>query len=294
VSIQLDGLRDLPLFDPLFSRLERRSRAFFDFSTKILQIPDNTPVYLPSVNPFGSPAGGVIYAFNVKVRAGQAVFIDPVVAVGYDYEIGDGDPNFASVLLPEIGDNNFSLYLFDGTNYVFETFIRSDEEYLFDSGGVDRFRIMGIEASAVLDPNDATSFPTALTFVSDGSFTGSMIPIVVNQVDIDINPGSDLNCFNPDGHGVIPVAIFGTSDLSISDIDPDSLTLQGLAIKMVGKSNRYLVHTDYVNEDVFPDLIVQFEDSDGWMGNGEEMARLTGALYDGTPIEGDDYICIVP
>ncbi|GAB6194367.1 hypothetical protein [Desulfocastanea catecholica] len=293
VAIQLDGYRDLSSSNPLFTRLERRSRSFFDFSTETLPVPDDAPIYLPSVDPFGSPNGGVIYTFDVAVEGGKTVFIDPVVAVGYDYQVGDGDPHFASVQLPEIGDNKFSLYMFDGENYVFKENIMAGEKYLFGEGA-ERFRVMGIEASSGLDPNNATAFPTALTFLSDGSFTGTMTPIVVTQVDIDIKPGSVTNCFNKNEHGVIPAAIFGASDFNVDDIDVNSLSLQGLAIKMVGKSVRYLVHTDFVNEDEYLDLIVQFEDDDSWTGNGRVLATLTGVLYDGSPIEGNDDICIIP
>jgi hypothetical protein len=37
--------------------------------------------------------------------------------------------------------------------------------------------VTGIETSAGLDPNDVTAFITGLTFVSNGSFTGTMTPI---------------------------------------------------------------------------------------------------------------------
>ena len=125
-------------------------------------------------------------------------------------------------------------------------------------------------------------------------FTVTMIPLVVMQVDSDINPGSAANCINNNARGAIPVAILGAADLYVEHVNLDSLTLEGLAIKMNGKSNRFLVHTDYVNEDEYLDLVVQFEDSDSWIGSGEALATLTGELYDGTPIEGDDYICVVP
>lgn len=45
-------------------------------------------------------------------------------------------------------------------------------------GGVDRFRVLGIESSAGLDPNNVTAFVTGLAFVTDGQFTGTMTPII--------------------------------------------------------------------------------------------------------------------
>jgi hypothetical protein len=92
-----------------------------------------------------------------------------VVAIGYDYAVAPGDPNFAAVILPTgIGDNLYDLYLFNGTEYYFEAQLAGGfPGYIFDPGGVDRFRILGIEASAGLDPNDPEAFNTWLAWVED-------------------------------------------------------------------------------------------------------------------------------
>jgi hypothetical protein len=113
-------------------------------------------------------------------------------------------------------------------------------------------------------------------------------------VPIDIKPGSDTNCFNQNDHGVIPVAILGSETLDVNEINVDTLSLQGLAVKMAGKSNKYLAHIEDVNADGYADLVTQFEDTDDWVTNGNGTATLTGQLSNGTPIEGSDSICIVP
>lgn len=116
----------------------------------------------------------------------------------------------------------------------------------------------------------------------------------VLDVSIDIKPGSDPNCFNNDGHGVIPVAILGDAEFDVRDIDPATMQLEGLDVRAAGKSNKLLAHYEDVNGDGFEDLVIQIEDSDGVFQNGEGTATLTGNLFDGTPIEGTDSICIVP
>lgn len=113
-------------------------------------------------------------------------------------------------------------------------------------------------------------------------------------VDIDIKPGSYPNCFNNDGKGAIPVAILGSADFDATQIDPGTVTLQGLAIKAVGKSAKLLAHIEDVNGDGFDDLVVQIQDMDGAFEPGSGTAKVTGLLYDGTPFEGSDSICIVP
>ena len=45
------------------------------------------------------------------------------------------------------------------------------------AGGVNSFRVLGIETSAGLDPFDPTAFVTGLSFVAMGAFTGTMTPI---------------------------------------------------------------------------------------------------------------------
>lgn len=114
-------------------------------------------------------------------------------------------------------------------------------------------------------------------------------------VQIDIKPGSDTNCFNQNERGVIPVAIFGSSTMNVYNIDVANLSFQGLAVKVVGKANRLLAHYEDVNADGYMDLVVQFQDSDGWIApSGVSEGVLTGNLLDGTPIEGRGVLCLVP
>jgi len=157
-----------------FPNLLSVSRSFFDFSL----LPEGSPpnVVLPTLILGDTP----YYSFNTSVINDQIVFIDPLVAIGYDYQIGAGDPNFASVLLPTgIGDNLFDLWLWDqATSQFIDTLIdlTGGTPYTFNSP-VDRFRILGIETSAGLDPNNTTAFITGLTFNGDGQFTGTMTPL---------------------------------------------------------------------------------------------------------------------
>ena len=103
--------------------------------------------------------------------------IDPIVAIGYDYQIGVGNPNFASVTLPDIGDGFFDLYLWSGIDWIFSMGLVQGIEHMFGGPGVDRFRILGIETSAGIDPLSTTAFITGLSFTADGRFTGTMTPI---------------------------------------------------------------------------------------------------------------------
>jgi hypothetical protein len=43
-----------------------------------------------------------------------------LVAIGYDYFLESG-PNFTSVLLSRVGDNQFDLYIWNGTEWMFDS-----------------------------------------------------------------------------------------------------------------------------------------------------------------------------
>jgi hypothetical protein len=102
------------------------------------------------------------------------------------------------------------------------------------------------------------------------------------------------NTFNQNGHGVIPVAILGSSELNPRDINIQNLRLQGLTVKVAGKSSNYLAHFEDINQDGYEDLVVQFQDSDSWIIPGDDYATLAGNLNNGIEIMGKDSIRTVP
>ena len=98
-------------------------------------------------------------------------------AFSCDYEIGTGDPKFASVQLPiGIGDSLYTLIV-HGQAFALaggDTFDFAAHGF---ANGVAQFRVADIEASAGLDPSNAAAFPTGLTFTTAGTFTGTMTPL---------------------------------------------------------------------------------------------------------------------
>jgi YVTN family beta-propeller protein len=127
-----------------------------------------------------------------------------------------------------------------------------------------------------------------------GSF---IVGEVIIPVTIDIKPGDTQNCFKNDGHGVIQVAILSSAEFNATKVDPRTVTLAGLAVKVAGNRNKLLAHTEDINGDGLIDLVVQIEDPDHVFTVGTTTATLKGKLYTtfgGTPIEGTDAICIVP
>ena len=113
------------------------------------------------------------------------------------------------------------------------------------------------------------------------------------QATIDVKPGSDPNCFNINGHGVIPVAILGSDTFDVANIDPLTLSFGGLQVRVRGKKGP-LCNIGYSDSDAYLDLVCHFEDDAMNWSTGVESASLTGTLLDGREFEGSDSICIVP
>ena len=120
---------------------------------------------------------GGVYNFRIDVQGGETYFIDPLVATGFDYAIGAGDPNFASVSLPNVGDGLYDLFTCSGASLGNA---QAGVVFNFAPGGLACFEVRGIETSAGIDPSNVTAFMAGLTFTGPGTFTGTMTPITTN------------------------------------------------------------------------------------------------------------------
>jgi PEP-CTERM motif len=85
-----------------------------------------------------------------------------------------------------IGDGVYDIYGYDQLNNV--VLLADDwlggSVFNFGVGGVDRFRVSGIEVGAGLDPKNTTAVFSGLTFAGSGTFTGTQTPIVVNVQNV--------------------------------------------------------------------------------------------------------------
>jgi len=166
------------------ANLQAIARVYADFTPTQAGGP---VVNLPVVLANGS------YQFNMTVQAGQTYYIDPDIAIGYDYATGDGDfePNFLSVDLPDdIGDGLYDIAVRDlfGQWVTVAHDWRGSDVFDFGPDGVSRFRVTGIETRAGLNPASTTAFVTGLTFTGAGSFTGTQTPITVSLNNVPEPP----------------------------------------------------------------------------------------------------------
>lgn len=158
-----------------------RSRTFVSFNAAGFAgfpVPPET-VYLPTVTS-APDLTATEFSFHIGSVGTDLIYLDPAVAIGYEYVAGAGDPAFRSVRLPDIGDGQFIIQSFDENTGQWVDLMAAvaGNEILFGPSGLRRFRVMGIEADANLDPNDPTAFVTGVSFVTSGQFTGRMIAVV--------------------------------------------------------------------------------------------------------------------
>ena len=112
-------------------------------------------------------------------------------------------------------------------------------------------------------------------------------------ISVDVKPGSSQNTVNGNDHGVIPIAILTTATFDAATVNPLTVTMNGAAAKVRGKSMTAGALED-VDGDGDLDLVVQIVDNDGVFVQGSATATVTAATYDGTPIKGLDIINYVP
>jgi hypothetical protein len=114
------------------------------------------------------------------------------------------------------------------------------------------------------------------------------------EIEIDIMPGSVENNINLGSAGAIPVGVLSSSTFDATQINPDTISLNGASVKLVGKGSKYLSHEEDINEDGLVDLVVQVLTDEFSLEEGQTQAVLEGAIFDGTTITGNDQVTIVP
>ena len=117
--------------------------------------------------------GGFQFDFNIQQN--QQIFIDPIVAIGYDYVVSSG-PNIATALFPTI-PGDIDGYQVRTLGDVLLGTVLPGQVFDFGLGGVSGFRLTGIDPGALLDPSNPTAFVTGLSFVSAGAVQMSQSPI---------------------------------------------------------------------------------------------------------------------
>lgn len=150
---------------------------------------------------------------------------------------------------------------------------------------LDQFAVYDIQGGVSYDsmgaPGDFYVSFDDITLVDTSSYT----------VQIDIVSGGGSGCINNDGNGSMPVTIFSTDLFDASNINPASVKLDSMPVKLKGNGTP-ISHLEDINGDGLLDLVVQVQDVDGVYEPGNATATLTGVTYDDVVFEGVDNICV--
>lgn len=156
----------------------------------VVEVPDGASGSAPGASPSnpllpvgGQGAGGqfTFGVFDVTPEgpgAATFLFVDPVVAVGYEYEVSGG-PSFLEVLLPTLGDpDGYGIEIDDNGTWVLAGTVSDGGSFVFGTG-VQRFRVMGIDPALGLDPENPVAFVTGLKFDGPGPVELRMTAVTV-------------------------------------------------------------------------------------------------------------------
>lgn len=215
---------------------------------------------------------------------------------GNDYEIFQYDDTIIQITNNSLNDyapaiNNNNLVVWDG--YSDGSWIRRGI-FLYDGKEIT---VLSIDPSWYVYDYDPQINDNNIVTYWGWSWNGYQIYIAFPlelDVRIDIKPESDNNRTNNKGHEVIPVAIFGSAVLDVAEIKLDSLSLAGLTVKQTGPDGKYLAHYDYVDDDPYLDLVLQFENQKDNFAKETIFVTLTGTMVSGMSIRGGDNISIAP
>ncbi len=129
-----------------------------------------------------TPQGGFQFVFTPTPN--QMVFIDPLVATGYDYVLGAGSPLISKALFPTIaGDaDGYDVFALSDLSTALFSGVLGGQTIDFTSlaayaGGIGGFALRGINVGANLDPTNTTAFVTGLTFASAGQVSITQTPV---------------------------------------------------------------------------------------------------------------------
>lgn len=131
------------------------------------------------------------------------------------------------------------------------------------------------------------------------SFSGMVTEVTpILRVSVDVRPGRRRNWVRPDSAGRVPVAILGSRQLDVRQVDGTTLAFGPFAARPVlDQRNPWVALLSRVwdvNRDRRRDFISSYRIAETGIAYGDEQACLTGELVDGTPFHGCDAIRTPP
>ncbi len=113
------------------------------------------------------------------------------------------------------------------------------------------------------------------------------------SMQVDLVPGSAENTVNPSQGRSIEVAVLGSKQLDVGDINPRTLRLKGADVLLVGKSDKSLCLQQDINGDGFLDLVCEMRTTGFRVDEGEYRILIEAETYDKASLKGEDRLRVV-
>jgi hypothetical protein len=291
------------LTNPSFDDGGGSFNGWFTFGNAFLNAPDEVALSAPAA---GKMFGNFWGVFNVTgiLQAFPAAANQTYTMTGYSHVrsadamigVGPPDDNWAVMKIAFFdapsGGNEIG-----GAEVTIATGLTAQDQWHFNTVtgtapcGTQRVEALFLYLQPLWDGG--------AVFVDDATF---MLHAPI-EVAVDIKPGSCPNSLNTSARGKLPVAILGTMDFDVSQIDVSSLQLEcvsPVATRFEDVSMPFNGHgcgCNTAGPDGQMDLTLKFRAQDIAAVLGEDAEQeltLTGNLLDGTPIEGQDCVRVVP
>lgn len=154
------------------------------------------------------------------------------------------------------------------------------------------------------------SITVTMSVTEPGDWIRVVTEVPPVSASVDVKPQSCPNPVNTENRGVLPLAVLGTDDFDVSEIDPATVELEGVsplrwdtedvATPFDGEISDPAQRDECTDEgaDGFTDLTLKFDTQDvldafGAVSDGDVVVvSLTGELTDGQPFEGVDVVWI--
>ncbi len=218
----------------------------------------------------------------------------------------DGDSVMDTVDPVEPGIEDVTVSLLDGDMIFLEaTTTNASGHYAF---------AVSVGSLYFIEETDPIGYYSTTANIGSVNVTDMDIPPVnfgdkmIQEIPVDVKPGSSVNPLNLRSNGVLPVAILGTDEVDVADIDPASLLLNGIPPLRWNYGDVSGLSVDPYPDmqsdggetgDGREDLTLKFNTQDiaGTLGTVQRGDTVTltmdGELYDGTLAAGEETVWIV-
>ncbi len=239
-------------------------------------------------------------AFLVKFdTSGNELWSQQIGTSGADLSYSVAVDSFGSIFISGATEGDLG-GINAGKEDAFLTKFDSSGGLLWSSqiGTAERDGSYSVAVDAAGDPYISGYTYGDLAGTNAGFFDAFLIKFEAPGPDIlsllmDIRPGSDINPVNSKSNGALPVAIYGSADVDVTEIDLATLMLEGMSLREKGNGDKLGSFED-INGDSIVDLLLHFDLSELSFNASTDVYTLSGMMLDGMALEGSDSIRAVP